>query len=114
VLAPFAEAVLRGEEVSDEAIAEAIAPAFVEEGGRRTDVAVLACTHYPLLLDRFKRLAPWDVTWIDSAEAIARRAASLIGPVPEGLPVRSPRALFTSDREVPPALRAALTARGFV
>ena len=48
-----------------------------------------------------------------SAEAIARRAAALIGPVKDGCPVRPPRALFTADRPCPPALRAALTARGF-
>ena len=29
-----------------------IAPCFVEEGGARTDVVMLACTHYPLLLAR--------------------------------------------------------------
>ena len=32
---------------------------------RRTDTIVLACTHYPLLLDRLNRLAPWPVDWID-------------------------------------------------
>ena len=64
VLAPYAEAVLRGEAIADADIRDAIAPAFVEDADGRTDVVVLACTHYPLLLDRFRRLAPWDVTWI--------------------------------------------------
>ena len=41
---------------------------------------VLACTHYPLLLDRLVRLAPWPVDWIDPAPAIARRVADLLGP----------------------------------
>ena len=39
----------------------------------RTDTVVLACTHYPLLLDRLVKLAPWPVDWIDPAPAIARR-----------------------------------------
>jgi glutamate racemase len=41
---------------------------------------VLACTHYPLLLERFMKLAPWPVEWIDPAPAIARRVADLLGP----------------------------------
>ena len=41
---------------------------------------VLACTHYPLLLDRLERLAPWPVKWIDPAPAIARRVVDLLGP----------------------------------
>ena len=41
-------------------------------------MVVLGCTHYPLLLDRFQALAPWPITWIDPAPAIARRAASLL------------------------------------
>ena len=46
----------------------------------RTDTVVLACTHYPLLLDRLVKLAPWPVDWIDPAPAIARRVADLLGP----------------------------------
>lgn len=72
-LAGFAEAELRGEPVDDASLRQAILPAF-QEG---TDVIVLACTHYPLLLERMKSLAPWPVEWIDAAPAIARRAASL-------------------------------------
>ena len=46
-LAPLAEAHMRGEAVDDAAILAEIAPAFVDSGGVRTDVIVLACTHYP-------------------------------------------------------------------
>jgi glutamate racemase len=77
-LAPLAEAAMRGETVDDAAIAAEIMPAFVEAGDRRTDAVVLACTHYPLLLDRFARLAPWPVTWIDPAPAIARRVGQVL------------------------------------
>src|SRR5262249_39039482 len=78
-LASVAEAVLRGEPVDDAIIAHEIAPCFVD-GASRTDTIVLACTHYPLLLDRLVRLAPWPVDWIDPAPAIARRTAELMGP----------------------------------
>ena len=54
-LAGFAEAELAGQPMDDAALAREIAPCFVTlEDGRRTDVVCLACTHYPLLLARFR------------------------------------------------------------
>jgi glutamate racemase len=61
-----------------------LAPCFVGDGASdksRTDTVVLACTHYPLLMDRLVRLAPWPVDWIDPAPAIARRVSDLL-PLP--------------------------------
>ena len=78
-LAPLAEALMRGEPVDDVAILTEIAPAFVEQDGRRTDSVVLACTHYPFLIEPFTRLAPWSVAWIDPASAIARRVVDVLG-----------------------------------
>jgi glutamate racemase len=77
-LASLAEAHASGAAVGDEAIAREIAPCFVEEGGARTDVVVLGCTHYPLLLERLEALAPWPVAWLDPAPAIARRIANVL------------------------------------
>jgi glutamate racemase len=80
-LASLAETALSGGEVSDREISAEIAPCFVGAGDsdlNRTDTVVLACTHYPLLMDRLVRLAPWPVDWIDPAPAIARRAADLL------------------------------------
>ena len=45
---------------------------------------MLACTHYPFLVNRMRKTAPWPVDWIDPAEAIARRALSLM-PEEQGL-----------------------------
>jgi glutamate racemase len=78
-LAPLAEAAMRGETVADAAIWTEIEPAFMERDGRRTDVIVLACTHYPFLLSRLEHLAPWPVEWIDPAPAIARRVVTVVG-----------------------------------
>jgi len=72
-LARIAEDFMHGRPVSDTAIASEIAACFVQDGARRTDEIVLACTHYPLLTAHFERLAPWPVEWIDPAPAIARR-----------------------------------------
>ena len=79
-LAALAEGALSGEAVDDAAIRAEIEPCFVEDGAARTDTIVLACTHYPLLLESFERLAPWPVRWLDPAPAIARRVVELVGP----------------------------------
>ena len=95
-LAALAETSLRGHEVPDAAILHEIGPCFDEQDGRRTDIVVLACTHYPFLANRFRKLAPWPVDWLDPAEAIAQRAASLLPrDVPEGEP-QPDVALFTA------------------
>ncbi len=107
-LAGFAEAALSGQPVSDEDILAEIAPCFVQDGTERTDTIVLACTHYPLLLDRFERLAPWPVRWIDPAPAIARRVVDLVGPKTEGPASGKARAIFTSGRKPSAELAAAL------
>ena len=101
-LAPLAEAHMRGEPISDDAVRAEISPAFVEIDGRRTDAIVLACTHYPFLLPQFRRLAPWPVEWIDPAAAIARRVASVNGEA-SGQAVRG-EAYLTSGKAWPPAL----------
>src|SRR6202041_3185412 len=63
-LATLAETALSGGTASDEAILAELTPCFVgagEEASQRTDTIVLACTHYPLLLDRLNRLPPRPV-----------------------------------------------------
>lgn len=112
-LAAFAEAELAGQPVADAAIKAEIAGCFVDADGRRSDTVVLACTHYPLLTDRFKANAPWPVDWLDPAPAIARRVADLLSTRPPGSRPAPPRIVFTSGRALPPALAAALTDYGF-
>lgn len=114
-LAGFAEAEMAGERVPDAAIAAEIAPCFVEANGARTDVVALACTHYPLLRDRFAPLAPWPVAWIDPAPAIARRVDSVLRELgfDEGAPRRAPlEAIFTSGRPMTPVVGRTLRACG--
>ena len=100
-LASLAEAALTGGDISDEAIRAEIAPCFVEDRGDktvRTDTVVLACTHFPLLMERLVALAPWPVNWIDPAPAIARRVADLLGPGGEGADRPGAKVIFTSGR----------------
>jgi len=106
-LAALAEAGLRGETVSDDTVLAEIAPCFVD-GDSRTDTVVLACTHYPLLLEQIRRIAPWPVEWIDPAPAIARRVENLLGkPTQENIPSPA-KFLFTSGKPLTPALAEAL------
>ena len=110
-LAAIAEAELRGDATGDAAIAQEIAHCFVDEGGRRTDTVVLACTHFPLLLSRLERLAPWPVSFIDPAPAIARRVVELIGP-PTASAATSAEITFTSSKAPSEPLRATLARFG--
>ncbi len=120
-LASLAEAFMKGESVADADIAREIESCFVEKDGRRTDHVVLACTHYPLLLDAFRRVEPWPVTWVDPAHAIARRADHVLveagfpeEPHGSASPVQVGFAEFTSNRPPGAALAKALEARGLV
>lgn len=111
-LAPLAEAVMRGEPVADAAIRAEIEPAFIEVDGRRTDTIVLACTHYPFLIDRLERVAPWPVEWIDPAEAIARRVLSVLSLEPDAAgTARAPGAAYLTSGEPWAPAQVALLAR---
>jgi glutamate racemase len=108
-LASLAEAALSGEAVSDQAISAEIAPCFVAHSDHsiaRTDTVVLACTHYPLLMDRLVAIAPWPVDWIDPAPAIARRVAVLLGQERGDADRAGAEMIFTSGPR--PALIGAL------
>ncbi|PSM19668.1 glutamate racemase [Nitratireductor sp. StC3] len=101
-LAALAETYLRQGFVDEEAVRAEIAPCFVDMDGRRTDIVVLACTHYPFLANRMRKTAPWPVDWIDPAEAIARRAVSLLGPGEgNGVPAGPDPAVFTAAKPDP-------------
>src|SRR5215212_7746943 len=55
-LASLAEAALSGTDVSDAEISAELAPCFIgdrNDPAARSDTIVLACTHFPLLMDRF-------------------------------------------------------------
>jgi len=110
-LAALSEAALAGAPVEDAAIAAEIASCFMSDGGKRTDTVVLACTHYPLLRERFERLAPWPVAFIDPAPAIARRVTDLIGQAGPANGATA-RAIFTSGKPLPAGLIVTLRQYG--
>ena len=72
--------------------------ADTDDNSVRTDTVVLACTHFPLLMDHLVSLAPWPVHWIDPAPAIARRVADLLGPGSGDTDHAGAEMIFTSGR----------------
>jgi len=111
-LAPIAERIMRGEPANDAEIEHEIAPCFVEKDSRRTDHVVLACTHFPLLIETLERLQPWPVAFVDPAPAIARRLDSLLGGAPKTAAPRTGALVFTSGRRPEPGLQKALLRYG--
>ncbi len=109
-LAEYAEAEVGGAPVGDQVLSTEIAPCFRDDGAR-TDTVVLACTHYPLLIDRLRQLAPWPVNFLDPAPAIARRVVDLLGPASAQRQGGATCAIFTSGR-APAAVAAALARFG--
>lgn len=76
-LVDLAERKARGEAIEQKEVVLALAPLFNQDADETMDTVVLACTHFPLLLDDLGRAAPRSVLWIDSGEAIATRVASI-------------------------------------
>lgn len=96
-LAELAEEFMLTGSVDDDAVAKEVNECFTDRLGARTDVVVLACTHYPFLTNVFRRLAPWPVDWLNPAESIARHAQSLLPARGEILDVQDV-AEFTKGR----------------
>jgi len=114
-LAAMAEEKLTGKVVDLAALRDEIAPVFVEDEKGRTDVVVLGCTHYPLLLEELEQVAPWPVTFINPAPAIARQALRLMQAVSDHEPEWSyaNQVLLTGDEGMAGGLLPALADFGF-
>ena len=101
-LVELAEASLRDDEIALDAVKAAAQPMFGAPEGERIDTVVLACTHFPLLLQPLRAAFP-GVTYVDGGAGIARRIAHLTRGQPwpanpsEGLMV------FTSEVRHPSA-----------
>ena len=77
-LVDLAERKLAGQTLAPQDIKSEIMPMFSGKAGESIDTVVLACTHFPLLLDELKSAAPKVINWIDSGAAIARRTQSVL------------------------------------
>ena len=105
-----AEARLRGEPVDWAVIERAVAGLRRQSGGEAIDTVVLACTHFPLLVEELGQVFGPGVRFIDGADGIARRIVSLTQG--QRFERRRPDyALMTGTHEAG-ALTPALNARG--
>jgi glutamate racemase len=109
-LVALAEAKLRGKPVDPFLIAAEVAPLF---SGQGVDTVVLACTHFPLLLDELVAACPTGVNFVDGSAGIARRVVHLTNGQ-EWPPVAPPGiAVFTRLDPGVRALVPTLAAHGF-
>ena len=70
------------------------------------DTVVLGCTHYPLVADALRQRLGQAVVLVDTADAVARRVASLLGKAP-GAAAARPGGLRLFSTADPAALQAA-------
>lgn len=78
-LVEMAERKLSGLPLDKAALEAEIRPVFANGD---IDAVVLACTHFPLLVEDLKDVAPYGVNWIDSGSAIAKRTQSILSARP--------------------------------
>ncbi|MFN2101098.1 glutamate racemase [Altererythrobacter sp. MF3-039] len=76
-LVDLAEAKMRGEDVSIDAVAEETKGLLLQPHGDEIDTVVLACTHFPLLEEELGKAIGRDVNFVHGAAGIARRVAFL-------------------------------------
>ena len=76
-LVALAEAKLRGQPISPEAVRAEIAGMLAHPEAGKLDTVVLACTHFPLLAGELQAALGPAVRLVDGAQGIARRIASL-------------------------------------
>lgn len=82
----LADAIERGDETQAQALCRTHLQALLDEAPA-IDTLVLGCTHYPLVREAWLAASRRPLTLIDPAEAVARRALSLL---PEAAPQDTP------------------------
>lgn len=110
-LVDMAEAKLRGDPPTPEAMRRVMEGLYGQPGGDRIDAVVLACTHFPLLGKEISAASPSHVRLVDSGEGIARRTTHLtLGQNWPTLP--GGRAVFTRQDDRAKSLKHALDVYG--
>ncbi len=111
-LVEAAEARLRGEAVDPARFAAALDGLFAQPGGDAIDTIVLACTHFPLVVDDLAAAADRPISFVDGSAGIARRVAFLTQGQDWRNDVNPGTAVFTRLDDNARALAPALAAHG--
>ena len=77
-LAAMAEEYALTGQWDEERLRAEILPVFNGVDCLATDVIVLGCTHYPLILPALVKVTPRSINWINPASAVARRVMHLL------------------------------------
>ncbi|MEL7128013.1 MAG: glutamate racemase [Pseudomonadota bacterium] len=112
-LVELAEQVAAGMKPPLEAFAAAQQPLFDADPEGAMDVIVLACTHFPLVVEQLRKSAPRSLAYIDSGSAIARQTLRVL---PTTRPLAAPsdgRAFVTGGDADYARLRAVFERFGF-
>jgi len=110
-LVELAEAALRGRPGGPADYRAVMDGLLAQPGGDAIDTVVLACTHFPLVADALAAASPHPLTFVDGAEGIARRVATLTEGQSWPADAVDGIAVFTSDTDTT-TLRPALSTRG--
>lgn len=97
-LVTMAEASLCGTTPELAAIEQELAGLFTQPEGRSIDTVVLACTHFPLLVDALKQAAPHIHHWVDSGAAVARQVGVWLQKVPPSISSAGPVEFFSTQK----------------
>lgn len=101
-LVDHVESALRNEPAADpKAPRHALAGLLEQPGGKAIDTVVLACTHFPLAMDALQRVAPANLRFVDGAEGIARRCATLL--IGQEWPEHTAAGLTVTTGDIAPA-----------
>lgn len=114
-LADLAERAFRGHPIPADIVQQELAALFGQPGGDRIDVVGIGCTHYTFLMDAFRAASPPGMIWLDPADAVARRTATVLGALPrrpEGMS-RPDLAFFTAMPAEPARMTTAMAALGY-
>lgn len=111
-LVEAAEARLRGEVVDPARFAAALDGLFAQPGGDAIDTIVLACTHFPLVVDDLSAAADRPISFVDGSAGIARRVAFLTEGQDWPNDVNPGTAVFTRLDDNARTLAPALAAHG--
>ncbi len=99
-LATISENYVRTNNINTDILKREIISAFICKANKYTDIIVLACTHYPFLINEMRNVAPWPVDWLDPSEAIANRIKFLLDTKqikPDNIEIKPDLAYFTSS-----------------
>ena len=113
LLVELAETKLAGAAPSLDAVVAELAGLFHQPGGEAIDVIVNACTHFPLLEDEMRAVAPGGVAFVDGGPGIARRVAALTRGQEWPDDSGAARLVFTRLGEREARIGSNLQARGF-